>query len=833
MKKILPILVVIILVLSGLGAVAVNTDLSIKNTNNNSNPQKKSETIKLTFSQINIKKSNSDYIEIDLEDSTTYLTYPGEPKLPKIVKSIELPFGVNNVVVDVTVDNVKESKIEKEIRPSYPHIPLIASEINYPIIFGKDKNIYSSDNPYPQDWYSYKVVCGLNNENERVTTVIISLYPVKYIPKSSKILVAEYADIKISYDSTDTTPFSAGDPYDMVIIAPRLFSPFLNRLVKHKNDYGIKTFLETTQSIYKNFNGVDKPEKIKRFIQYAIENHDIKYVLLVGGLNSQIWGNPREHKNYGAKDWYVPVRYHNFYDNPEHPLSVEKLHDPGVVTDLYYADVYKEGGEFDDWDSNDDGIIGAWNYPDPDVENDTLDMVPDVSVGRLACRNIVEVREVVDKIINYEKTTYGEEWFKKVVVVSGDGFMDQDDLDIQWDTNNLTDGKYTIYGQSKTDDEPFGVPDVIHITLDRTKGTKLTFNHDDYLRIDGYPTESIAEIVSVSDGDILGYNDSTYEPEEKEAYGNTINGWANLNYTDGILHIRGKTYDPSPYGNITDMHVWILNEEGETVFDEWRYDQEMYYEGEWVTGEKTLKGGGGALYYMPEDFEKEIIWASNGNLTGPDDIINSLNPGCGFAFLSGHGSPRVWTDHFPGIPGNRRYGSIPAIENIKWGPTRDFAVIPTFPMSKLSNKDKLPITLIGGCHNSQINVSMVYSLLDRSNKKFSWCSGSPVPECFSWYLVKLRGRGAIATLGNTGLGYGAIGDDCTTEGLDGGICIEFFKQYAELYDENEGSAILGDVYLNTQQAYCNQFDMDFLDHAKTLSQWILLGDPSLMIGGYS
>ena len=476
--------------------------------------------------------------------------------------------------------------------------------------------------------------------------------------------------------------------------------------------------------------------------------------------------------------------------------------------------------------------VSEGNYPDSEVENDTLDMVPDVSLGRLACRNIVEVMEVVDKIINYEKTTYGKDWFKKAVVVSGDGFMDQEDLDFQWDTTCLPDGEYTIYGQSKADGEPFGVPDIIHVTLDKNACTNITFNHDDHLRIDEYPTEAIAEIVSVSDGDILGCCDYTYEPSEGEAYGNGYSGWANINYTDGILHIRGKTYDPSPYGYSTDMRVWIHNEEGETVFDEWRYDQEMYYEGEWITGEQTLKGGGGALYYLPEDFEKEIIWASNGKLTGPDDIINSLNPGCGFAFISGHGSPRVWTDHFPGIPGNRRYGSIPAIVNIQWGP-KGFPVIPTFPMNKLSNKDKLPITLIGGCHNSQINVSMVYSLLDRSNQKYSWCSGSPVPECFSWWLVKLRGRGAIATLGNTGLGYGTLGNDCLIEGLDGGICIEFFKQYNYSYEENEGAAYLGDVFVNTQQAYCSLYDMDFLDHAKTLTQWILLGDPSLMIGGYS
>jgi hypothetical protein len=269
------------------------------------------------------------------------------------------------------------------------------------------------------------------------------------------------------------------------------------------------------------------------------------------------------------------------------------------------------------------------------------------------------------------------------------------------------------------------------------------------------------------------------------------------------------------------MHVWIENEEQEIVFSDWRNNSEMYYEGEWITGEKELRGGGGALYYMPEDFEKVILWASNGGFTGQDDVITELSKGCGFAFMSGHGSPNVWADHYPGIPGNRANGSVKGIEVIS-------NKLPLFPMNKIKNTDKPPVVLIGGCHNSQFNVSMISSLLDPKNTKKMWTYGVPVPECFSWYLVKLPRTGAIATIGNTGLGYGSIGDLCNIEGLDGGICIEFFKQYGTY-----GHHVLGDAYTQTLRTYVETFDMGFLDHVKSLHQWALLGDPSLMIGGYS
>jgi hypothetical protein len=293
-----------------------------------------------------------------------------------------------------------------------------------------------------------------------------------------------------------------------------------------------------------------------------------------------------------------------------------------------------------------------------------------------------------------------------------------------------------------------------------------------------------------------------------------------------------------PYGVYTDMHVWVKNEALELVFDDWRYNTSMYYEGEWVVGNRELNGGGGALYYM-DGFEKKYLWASNGQITNEDDLIAEFSEGYGFVFMSGHGSPNTWGDHFPGVPGNRAGASFTGltVSSIKaWSP---FFKIPVFPMDTLDNVGKPSIVLIGGCHNSQFNVSIIEGILDilpytLKNLGFDvpersmWCHGFGVPECFSWYMVKLKDRGAIATMGNTGLGYGVLGEDCLIGGLDGGICIEFFKQYGQ-----NGYHVLGDAYVQTLISYINTFDMEEDDHIKSLQQWVLLGDPTLMIGGYS
>ncbi len=817
MKKILPIMAVLILILSGFGAGAISKDVTY-----DAKTEKKSDESTISFSPPIIEEHDGDYLEVRLMDVSTYLMNPGQPMVPKVVKNVELAFGVKNVKVDVIPKTVKEYEITKEIRPAPAPVPLTEEKYNVVVKSEKNVEVYTSRELFPSTWYRYDIGCGLNAANERVTHVAIHLFPVRYIPAEGKLYVAEGADITITYEEPRSNPFPKNSAYDLVIITPQKFSGTLQKLVDHKIDHGLSTTIKTTEAIYGEYSGVDEPEQIKYFIKHAIETWNISYVLLVGGLKSLIWSKPRDDYNQGTKGWHVPVRYTNLFDDPEHPLRGDTIFDPGVISDLYYADIYEAEGNFSSWDPNGDGIFAAWGRPG--VDNDTqIDLYPDVCLGRLACRNKYEVKNMVNKIIKYENTAYGEDWFKKIIAVSGDGFLDQEDLDIQWDVNSLPDGDYAIYAQSKNPDNTYGDIDVINVTLDRSIESNISFNHDDHLKIESYPWSPIAEITSPSEGDILGNTDFFYEPTEGEAYCNSFTNWANVSYESGIMHIRGKSYDPQPYGNVTDIHVWIENSDEQIVFSQWRNDTKMYYEGEWVTGEKLLKGKGGALYYMPGDFEKEILWTSNGKFTGQEDVIDALSEGSGFVFFSGHGSPRVWADHYPGVPGNRGHGSVTGLL------TNDpFGGPPFLPVERILNIDKPFVLVVGGCHNSQFNVSLIPSLLDYRLGLHMWTYGMPAPECWSWWLTRLSRRGAIATIGNTGLGYGMLGEDCTITGLDGGISLEFFRQYAE-----EGHHILGETYSQTLTYYIGTFDMEEDDHVKTVQQWVLLGDPSLMIGGYS
>jgi hypothetical protein len=706
---------------------------------------------------------------------------------------------------------------------------------NYEVPEQKNEQIYQSSDPYPQERYRYNIGVGVNDEFKHVTFVTVHVYPVQYQPALQTITIAKTADIKISY-TTGENPFPQTTTYNLVIISPSAFTDALQPLIDHKNSYGVETTLKTVEDIYEEYDGFDKAEQIKYFIKDALEQWNIRYVMLVGGLKSTIYSRPKDTINLGTTGWHIPVRYSN----------VREGGDPGFPTDLYYADIYKEGGGFENWDSDGDGILAE--YPD-----DIIDFTPDVAVGRLASSDAKEVSEVVNKIINYETTTSGSDWFKKIAVYSGDGFLDQFDLNIQWDTSEVEDGTYYIKAQSFNPEGNQGPIDTIQIALDKTTASEITFNHDDHLNPifeEGYPAPPIAEIVSVSNGNILGNTDVKIQPSESEAYCNTLFWWANVSYVNEVLTIRGKSYDPQPYGNLTDIHVWVENDQGETIFSEWRNDLPQYYEGEWVTGAHSVNGRGGALYYMPEEFDSEIFWCSNGKFTGPDDVINSFSEGWGFIFFSGHGSPGYWGDQYPGIPGNRRYGSVDGlvVSNIRSFPPF-ISEQPALPMKELSNTGKLPIVIVGGCHNSLFNVSLIPSMIQYytsllGHNNWMWTGITAVPQCWSWYLVQLPNTGSIATIGNTGLGWGWEGEFCTVGGGDGWISSEFFKQYGQHHGQEEYQT-LGQVYQQTQTSYVNTFKdftlpecwwfpdvgWDSID-AQAVQQWVLLGDPSLQIGGY-
>jgi len=619
------------------------------------------EKISVIFDNINIeerKLNGETFIQLDIEGTNARLDYSGKPMLPVYSQTLNLPFGSKIISYEHEISEIQNIALSKKISPAPK--PVIIGQEKSDSDFNIDQIIYNSDELYPENWFDSYLGGGLDENNEHKTFVTIKMYPVRYSPNTNTIQYIENFDLKIKYQSPETNLLTGNGEYDMVIITPAKFSGALQKLVDHKNSYGISTTIKTTEDIYDEYDGVDKPEQIKYFVKDAIEKWDIKYVMVVGGLKSIIWAVPRDDANQGTKGWYVPVRYTNLEDGGD-------TSDPGFISDLYYADIFDSEGGFSSWDTNENGDFAEWSFLIGG--SDVLDLYPDVYIGRLACRNTMEVNIMVDKIIEYETNTYGQDWFNTMIGIGGDSHADHG----------------TDFNEGEVACE--------HI-------------------FERYMTEF-----------------------------NPIKIYASFRYTN------------------------------------------------------------------PEFIPSDV------------NMVREISKGCGFLLFEGHGSPGSWNTHWPGYH--------------NWDDTP--GGISCYDFFDMSNDGKYPILVVGGCHNSQFNISLVSTYL---NMPSMWTYGQPYAECFDWHMVRKVGGGAIASLGNTGLGYGATGDHGdrdgdgedlpdTVEGAGGYQIVQFFKTY------DEGIDILGEVWGGAERKFLDTFPAmtDKID-TKTVEEWPLLGDPSLKIGGY-
>ncbi|MGC9308794.1 MAG: C25 family cysteine peptidase, partial [Thermoplasmatota archaeon] len=350
--------------------------------------------------------ANGAYCSLLVEEATTYTNNPGEPVLPVVTKTYVFPMGTIISDVSCTPVEIYEMSIEKEI--GYALHPVPCGSIDTSILTEKDASIYEGSDFYPTSYYDVHIGVGLDG-GKRVTYVTVQFYPVRYSPQQNLIQYAEHADIQIRQQPPEHA-VALTDAYDLLIIAPQAFESDLQPLVDHKEAMGVSTNMVVTEDIYGNFEGRDEAEQIKYYIKYAIEEWNITYVLLFGGMQGQrFWS------------WHIPVRYAHVQPNLGGELGLRKPY----VSDLYYADIYQydeeTGFSFDDWDADGDGVFSEWiGWSDKDV----VDLYPDVYIGRLPCRYKKDVSSIVDRIITYETTTYGEEWFHRMAVAGGDTYID-------------------------------------------------------------------------------------------------------------------------------------------------------------------------------------------------------------------------------------------------------------------------------------------------------------------------------------------------------------------------------------------------------------------------
>ena len=242
------------------------------------------------------------------------------------------------------------------------------------------------------------------------------------------------------------------------------------------------------------------------------------------------------------------------------------------------------------------------------------------------------------------------------------------------------------------------------------------------------------------------------------------------------------------------------------------------------------------LDLMCENIKKPVrVYASNNKTGGltpvPNDIIEAFNGGASYVFFEGHGSPYSWNTHWS--------------ENENW--TGGFNI---FKFWRLTNGNKLPIVVVGGCHCGMYNVTIektilsgflriqyrlyilkeydlrlnfLERILDRLLVPYDTYRtyGIPAPYCYSWGLCLVPWGGAIASTGLTGYGLSNYPISLSSE-LD----LNIFYEIGQNNVKNIGQAHSGSITKYLNENYVDKC----ASHCITVFQ--LFGDPSLKIGGY-
>jgi len=473
--KILPLIVVLILFFTSINGISLGLD-------NENDVEISQETSFVSFSELSVEKNeDSNYFSLNIDEATTYLFETGKPVMPAYIQTFVYPRGTKIIDINFELSDIKSKKIDGKIKPSPEPVPRLNLEnidsvesvdvsVKQQVELIEDESVYLSSELYPNSWYDYKICSGLIDGQDSVI-LKITTYPVRYSPLEDTVYKIDKVDVEISYkNDPNIEPFPKD--YDLLILTPKKFKLWLIPLFLHKTRMGVATKIQDVESIYPAYPGRDEAEKIKNYVKYAKEEWGIKYLLLFGGLKSHMDATDREKSNLGSQDWHIPVRYVR-PDMWEH----------GHISDLYYADLYKNGGtEFEDWDSNGNDIFVDG------VED--VDMYPDVYYGRLPCRNFLEVRTLVKKIIKYEKPTilnrlFGKPWMKKMIAVGGQTFnFYEGQPDGEWlcdqsieNMGDLITEPVKVYASNKDTINPQPVPEDIIYEYSKGAGFVLFQGH--------------------------------------------------------------------------------------------------------------------------------------------------------------------------------------------------------------------------------------------------------------------------------------------------------------------------------------------------------------------
>ena len=354
----------------------------------------------LTFSKSELKFGKLKGYDQVILPGCDLTAKPGEPQLPVYIANLALPEGREVAGVKVLSTKGEDLPGNYLLYPVQP--PRVLSKAG-PISFVEPKSSTYSLALYPQRVVEYRGSGSLSGY--RVASFLV--YPLQYLPAKkmlrfySKVdfavqltpspqkfsimrteraeklirrtvgsLVSNPQDVRKSQgaEGKSSTLLPLGQ-FEYLIITSDSYVPYFQPLANWKLKKGLRDTIVTTSWIYSTYPGYDQQEQIRNFIMDAYQNWGTVWVLLGGDTNV-----------IPARIAYAMTCGANYQPEDE----------DSIPCDLYYSDL--DGT----WDLNGNHIYGEIA--------DSVDMWPDVWVGRASVGSPQEAQNWVSKVLTYEKS---------------------------------------------------------------------------------------------------------------------------------------------------------------------------------------------------------------------------------------------------------------------------------------------------------------------------------------------------------------------------------------------------------------------------------------------
>lgn len=329
----------------------------------------------------------------------------GEPVLPVIPAQFIIPAGKS--IASIEIQRNKNITLSGKHFIEFGKAPMpLTRDAKGKKSFPASR-IYEKDDPFPA--VNGTLVSVQKKRGVRIAFVNIN--PVQYHPRSGKITVfsdlvlqvnlvedkktnwkpglpvkkssldpvklgVENPDALNSYDDSSRLLFdnnmngicSSAEQYSYVLITSQAIRDAntdvtVSDLIEHRKSQGYTATVVTIEEIYSKYQGSDEAEQLRNFIIDAYSHWNTEYIVLGGDVDI--------------------IPYRNLYDGQYIP------------SDMYFQCL--------DGSYNDDGDL-YWGEPNDGPGGTDVDLMAELSVGRISAETPQEMANFIYKTLAYEKT---------------------------------------------------------------------------------------------------------------------------------------------------------------------------------------------------------------------------------------------------------------------------------------------------------------------------------------------------------------------------------------------------------------------------------------------